>query len=582
MRYSIWILLFSINFSLLIPLKWILAADLLIVQVQIVGEKSSYDSIKIYNPTDSDIYLGNFQDSYLRLVKRTKTSAKDYTIKSWSRDPEAKIPAKGYYLWASNKDGYDLIVGADVSTSQTISDDNGVALRQGPENTGQILDALGWGDFNNLLFEGASFSQNPGQNQKLERKQNNGVYQDINNNSQDFYLNPPSEISQPEEINQKELQRESENQAKIYPSNIFISEILPSPLGPDEKEEWIEVFNNNPQEVDLSSWQIQDKVGKITTYTFPQGTKISPQGFLVLIRPETKIVLNNDGDEVSLLQPNGKLVETINYEKAPSGQSFARKDSSFSWTTTLTPGKANIITQPESEAEKEEPPTQSSSETKISQPQDQQKEGTIIYPSGIFINEILPSPTGPDETEEWIEIFNSTNSGVDLSGWRIQDTKGKTKTYTFPKDTKISSQGFLVLKRPETKITLNNDGDGLNLILPDGKIIDSVNFGKAPQGQSYNRTPLENDSLTGQAETGWVWTENLTPGSQNIIPTQTEEEKEEEEIDKTSEKGLAAIGQKFPKFPRSLLVLLIALAIAIFSGIVILILKKKLKEDRLI
>lgn len=187
----------------------------------------------------------------------------------------------------------------------------------------------------------------------------------------------------------------------------------------------------------------------------------------------------------------------------------------------------------------------------------------IAYPSGIVINEILPSPEGPDEKEEWLEIFNQNGFEVDLTDWQIQDIAGKTKTYTFPKETKISPQGFLVLPRPETKITLNNDSDGLSIIQPDGKIVDSVKYEKAPRGKSYNRI-----------DSGWAWSNTLTPGSANIIPIPVSKIEKES----PAKKELAAIGEQVPEPSKSLLTLLIALAIAIFSGTIILILKKQLKN----
>lgn len=128
------------------------------------------------------------------------------------------------------------------------------------------------------------------------------------------------------------------------------------------------------------------------------------------------------------------------------------------------------------------------------------------YPSGIFINEILPNPEGADETEEWIELYNSNNFDVDLAGWQIQDIAGTTTTFTIPKNTMISANGFIVFKRPETKIMLNNDEDGLSLSTPDKKIVDSTNFTKAPLDQSYNKTG-----------SGWAWSPILTPGSKNIV-----------------------------------------------------------------
>ena len=130
-----------------------------------------------------------------------------------------------------------------------------------------------------------------------------------------------------------------------------------------------------------------------------------------------------------------------------------------------------------------------------------------IYPTEIFINEVLPNPSGADDTEEWIEIYNSNNIEADLSGWQIQDINGTPKTFTILKDTKILANGFLIFKKPETKIMLNNDADGLNLLSPDKKIVDSINYIKAPLGLSYNKTTSGN----------WAFSTALTPGTKNII-----------------------------------------------------------------
>jgi len=63
-------------------------------------------------------------------------------------------------------------------------------LRIGPEDTGLIIEAFGWGDFQNVLFESTSFPQNPGLNESLGRKweDNNQKYEDTNNNLEDFQI----------------------------------------------------------------------------------------------------------------------------------------------------------------------------------------------------------------------------------------------------------------------------------------------------------------------------------------------------------------------------------------------------------
>ena len=138
----------------------------------------------------------------------------------------------------------------------------------------------------------------------------------------------------------------------IYPTGVFINEILPNPEGADEKDEWIELCNSNNFDVDLSGWQLQDKAGTITTYPIPQGTKILAGvpavsgSFLIFKRPATQIMLNNDGDEVNLLAPNGKVINSVGFLNAPLGQSYNKTANDWTWSTTLTPGAVNVITTP--------------------------------------------------------------------------------------------------------------------------------------------------------------------------------------------------------------------------------------------
>jgi len=175
---------------------------------------------------------------------------------------------------------------------------------------------------------------------------------------------------------------------------------------------------------------------------------------------------------------------------------------------------------------------------------------------------------------EWIEIFNQNDFEVDISSWKIKDKIGRTTSYIFSANTKISPLGYLVLKRPETKITLNNSGEGLEFINPNDKIIDSVDFGKALVGQSYNKI-----------EENWFWSETLTPEKANILPEKEPSFVKTSEDKKKSENGslsavflgeeTAAIGEKLIKSSSFLSTLLTAFAIAIFSATAILFLKKK-------
>jgi len=206
-------------------------------------------------------------------------------------------------------------------------------------------------------------------------------------------------------------------------------------------------------------------------------------------------------------------------------------------------------------------------------PQSSSEEKKIEYPSGVVFNEILPSPEGADAENEWIELFNENGFAVDLSGWQIKDFVGRSQTYTFPEGTEINSKGFLALIRPKTNITLNNDGDSLKLIQPDGKIINEISYEKAPRGNSFNLT-----------SSGWGWNNVPTPNAKNSQPAQiVEGEDEPEQNEREEEKQLAAAGQSLrpdlKEGSSDYFVFLMAFVLASFSGIIILGLKKKLKVN---
>lgn len=397
----------------------------------------------------------------------------------------------------------------------------------------------------------------------------------------------------------------------IYPASspVIINEIawMGSRIeGIDPKSwwqyEWLELYNNTNQEVKISGWKIENAGANKGVLEIPEATILPGHYFLIC----KKRLENCDLETWSLslkddYRENGKLVlkdhkgQTLdqtpeaNDSSWPAGEketkrTMERKSSALSlsgsektsWGTSLnaggTPKKPNpaIGIYPA----KEEPLARSSPENPIL--------------SGILIDELLPSPKGPDETEEWIEIFNQNSTEVNLSGWIIRDISGKTNSYTFPKGTIIPSYGFLVLSREKTKIVLNNEGDGLNLIQPDGKLFDTVTYKNALLGKSYNR-------FVSQSGTSfWSWSSVLTPGAQNIAEVTQETvktnqpKKNEKGSGKTEEslplRGTASIAKQtynqLSIYSSPLFVFGIAPLISFFFGLTILKIKKKLEQRK--
>lgn len=64
----------------------------------------------------------------------------------------------------------------------------------------------------------------------------------------------------------------------------------------------------------------------------------------------------------------------------------------------------------------------------------------------VVINELDINPPGSDGrfAVEWVELYNPTDSAIDISGWEIASTTTSNKTLTLPTGTVIQSQDYLV------------------------------------------------------------------------------------------------------------------------------------------
>lgn len=367
---------------------------------------------------------------------------------------------------------------------------------------------------------------------------------------------------------------------------VVINEIAWMGTQTSYNNEWIELYNNSDSPISLEGWVFKTADGDLEINL---AKVVSANDYYLLERTDDNSVpgvpadiiyqgiLNNSGENLELYDSSGDLIDSVN-----CGSGWFAGDNS----TKKTMEKKNSLSGSDignwgtGQTSDGTPKTRNSLATET-ESEPQKKSVSAIYPSGVVINEILPSPEGSDAENEWIEIFNQNDFKIDLSGWQIIDTGGKTVVFTLPERTSIEPLDFLVFPRSITKITLNNDGDGLKLLRPDGNVLDDIVYEKARRGQSYNRT------IPGHEPSRWAWSSILTPGAKNEITALTSENEtykegeepvfEKETKENQNKRELAAINEHIPKessspFP------LTALAIAISSGIAILIIKRKIKN----
>ena len=94
----------------------------------------------------------------------------------------------------------------------------------------------------------------------------------------------------------------------------------------------------------------------------------------------------------------------------------------------------------------------------------------------VVINEVDTNPFGDDSQSisEWVELYNPTDSDVDLSGWKIASTTVLKKTLTIPDGTIIGSDKLL--KFTHEKIWFTDSSESVELRNSVDEVIDKTPF----------------------------------------------------------------------------------------------------------
>jgi len=415
-------------------------------------------------------------------------------------------------------------------------------------------------------------------------------------------------------------------------SDVIINEIAWMGTTTSANDEWIELYNNSGNPINFDGWLVkaEDGVPEIKL-----SGAISARNFYLMERTDDnsaaniaadfiyKGALGNSGENLKLYDNFGSLIDEVNCGSGwlagigkPEYKTMEKNNTGWQTSENAggTPksqnsaGAIKIKENPNNQIPMtDQTPSPNVQNTTTTTPQNSPEFATIpplsppptssstplftpsptpTYPDGIIFNEILPSPEGADSENEWIEIFNQNNFEVDISRWIIKDSEGTITIYPLPDGIKIPELGYLIIGRKESKITMNNDKDSLAFLQPDGKIADSIYYEKAPLGQSYNRN-----------KNSWEWSGSLTPGVKNSIINSSAKTEVKSPTDGALSKQkaeTAALAENLPASETSqyrntkiennlkayIPVILIALSIAIFSGIAILFLKKKFTIEK--
>lgn len=311
---------------------------------------------------------------------------------------------------------------------------------------------------------------------------------------------------------------------KIYAASpvISINEIAWMGTETSANNEWIELKNNSYQEIAIDNWTLsaQDGSPKIIL----KG-KIAANGYFLLKRTNDETIptiiadqiytgaLGNDGENLILKDSSENIIDQINAPSGwPSGDKTTKqtmeRSSNGSWQTSQnaggTPKAANgspVVSPPPTShppSISPLPTTPAVSSSTNSTTTIQSSSPNYQFSKEIFINEFLPNPE--NDQKEWVEIFNTGKEKVNLDGWQIKDSSSSKGLSIPEKEIKPDELLIIVLE----KNILNNDGDEVELLWPDGQIIHSINYADAPRNMSCAKISNK-----------WLWTNQPTPGEEN-------------------------------------------------------------------
>lgn len=196
----------------------------------------------------------------------------------------------------------------------------------------------------------------------------------------------------------------------------------------------------------------------------------------------------------------------------------------------------------------------------------------------VFINEIAWMGTKTSANDEWIELRNNTNLPINLDGWILKAINGTPKIQL---TRNVLVNGFYLLERSDDNTTpditadqiytgaLNNKGERLELFDNAGNLIDAVDGSLGwPAGNNSTKQTME------KTDAG-SWQTSQNPGGTPRAENSQGEISPKLSLTETETKALAAMSEQI--IQKSSFPLLVPVLVAIFSGVIILVLKNKVK-----
>lgn len=273
--------------------------------------------------------------------------------------------------------------------------------------------------------------------------------------------------------------------AAIVTGDLVINEFLASNSATvtdqnGEYDDWVEIYNKGNAALNISGYHLSDDGADFTLFTFPTGTIIQPNSYIVVwadkdvtqVGYHADFKISASGETIYLTDPSFTILDSITFGAQSTDVSLGRYPNGTGSFQTMVPtfGAQNTV--------------------------------SAVAIGDIVINEFLASnaTTQADQNNEyddWVELFNKGLNPVNISNYSLSDKSGQFNLFTFPVGTILQPDSFIVVWADgdttqvgyHANFKISASGETIYLADASMNVVDSVGFGTQTTDISFGRFP---------------------------------------------------------------------------------------------
>lgn len=245
--------------------------------------------------------------------------------------------------------------------------------------------------------------------------------------------------------------------------------------------DWIELYNYGERAVSLQGWYLSDDPDSPGKAALPTAQLQAGERLVLSTADVLTFRLSADGETVVLSNPHGEAAHTVALPAAVPGLSYGALEgdiyppTQFAWYAAPTPGQPNSMGMVLGE---------NATNTEY----------------GVRINEcVARNKASLYDSEgdygDWIELYNTADTAVVLSGWSLTDNESELDRWRFPENTVLPAGGYLLIfcdgknsaenGEYHTNFRLGENDDYVGLYTADGSFCSGVTCNATEQDVAY-------------------------------------------------------------------------------------------------